>query len=528
MDGFFRYRTSRWARAVLRLICGALLLVPPAGCVHGEFPDAQQRYYVRLSLSPAALQQTRSDTLTYGLRDEARLHSLQIWLFNSGGTGEPLVYQELDRSQLNAYTDSYGNVSVVLPVEGGRLTAARQVDFYLAANAASVGLSLPGDASRTQLEQAVFSGYSPLDAVHSVPDGGLPMSRIVRDVDLSDYLSTASAGGPALEIPLVRSVSKLRFFFVRPQGMPQAVVRRIVLSGGAIPEQVRFFPLPVPSGGYHASELVLTPQSGDVYEHSEPRQLIRRSSESVQNYLDRISEASVSDFGLTYLKETDRALSGTIWYTTGATGDVWQSVSFGLAPGEFPRNREWIIYAWFSRDRLYLHPLVADWTDGGLFSFEWGYTSTLINQSGAENTRILTTGGQSYVQSAYGLSSSGLPYAPKLQLDALSTESAGARMMLMLDNPDSGFRVEEEGVLSELCDRVEFPIGPVQQSVIFYVVPRRLFDLAGPNPENPVASLRLYLLSDRLASIRLPFNALGLPGDQEQILFHYVTPDAFR
>ena len=129
---------------------------------------------------------------------------------------------------------------------------------------------------------------------------------------------------------------------------------------------------------------------------------------------------------------------------------------------------------------------------------------------------------------AWGRGTDGLPYSPKLQIERNSSIPVNASMLLLLDNPDFGFVEEDEGVLSAIKDYIDMSLSTTPETTVFYVVPKFPFDLAGPNPANPEVQLKLILTSAGLASIRLPFNVVSLPGDTEAIRYHYVTPDQFR
>lgn len=519
----------------MRIFSAALTVIVAAGCIFDDYsgcPDDSRRY-IRLDFSTKETAPTKSGEFTDHSRSEAALHSVHVWAFNSGNSQDPLGFEELTEKDISSVTDFYGNVSLIIPIQEDMLSQDRKMDFYIAANIASCGLTVSGDMSRSELEGIFFDNFSPSLPVTSVPPGGLPISRVVKAVDAGKYLSRASNPSSALDIQLVRAVSKFHFFFAQPTGLEGASISRIVIGSGSIPHREYLFsetdgPSVCPVSGYHDEELVLTPSGMDIHEYGDPSELACKSGESLEGYLRRLEHSSIGDFGLTYIKETPRALEGTIYYMTAATGQQEQSASFSLGEGKFARNREWIIYAFFANDRLYVRPVVSDWTDGGIFDYTWSYTNTLSNLSGDENTRILTLDGEQYLMAAWGEDPSHLPYSPRLRLDASATEYTGARMRLVLDNPDFGIIVDERGVLTTVMDFVEIELRPEGESVIFYVVPKMLFDLAGDNPPHPVARLRLLLVSDRLASLRLPFNAVGLPGDYENIRYHYVTADHYQ
>ena len=513
-----------------------------SGCsdVH---PEQRETQYILLTFTTREIVQTRSNPYTGGTAEESRFSTIQVWAFNSGQEQQPIGYKAVGTAVEPLLTDAYGNVSIIIPLAKERLSASKKLDLYIAANASEAGVVIPEETSRETLEQATVQGFSPERQVHAVPPGGLPMSRVVKSVDVGRYLSAASNPAAWIEIPLVRAVSKLLFVIAQPEGLTGASIHRIVLEGNSIAQAPYLFPPavsysnPLPEvntahiksdAGYH--NFAITYDSSEIMlnSHSAPEQYVLGVNEDLQDYVNRLSASGMTASGLIYLKESDQPLSGTIYYTTAATGTQILETSFRLDAGKFIRNREWIIYAYFTKDRLYVHPIVADWNEAGNFSFDWHYTNLLTNLTGAENTRILESGGQEYVMAAYGKSYSGLPYSPKLQLEASCSGDATAKMVLNLDNPDFGFIIDDGGVLSPVMDLIEIDLSPDPVNVIFYVTPKRLFDLAGSNPENPVARLRLFLTSGHLASIRLPFNTIPLPGDTDYILYHYVTPDKFR
>lgn len=543
MGGKSRLTTSRLADPLRSILLGALLLTGMAvGCTRMAGP-AQTQEYIRLSFTTRELFLTRAaDTHTLGIPAEMQLHSLQVWAFNSGTDPLPLGYAAVAGDELASITDAYGNASLIIPVQRERLAASQRMDFYVAANASGAGVTLDAGTSRSVLEQTVIGSFRTDPPARAVPADGLPISRVVKSVDAERYLSTASNPAVGIGIPLIRAVSKLHFYLARPQDLDGAIIQRIVLDGNTIPLHSYLFPpaaeyanlLPepgdirLPGSSYDPSGIVLEAAELHLSAVTDPEWFVPGTDENLQDYVERLSAGGLQDCGLHYLHETDRALTGTIYYTTAATGTAWQQSSFRLDAGRFARGREWIVYAYFDKDRLLVHPVVADWAEGGSFSFDWHYTSTLINQTGTENTRILTQDGQDYVMSAYGNGPSGLPYAPKLMLEAACTGEVGARMLLQLDNPDFCLIEDDGGVLSEPRAFINIELSPTLKTITFYVVPRQLFDLAGSNPENPVTKLNLLLISDFLSSIHIPFNAASLPGDADHIRFHYVTPDQFR
>lgn len=506
------------------------------GCIRDDYsscPDNGIRV-VRLCFSTRQMQATRANPHTEHTAAESCIHNLQIWVFSNGASLDAIAYEELPEDRINALTDRYGNISVVLEIPEKNMGASGKLDFYIAANAAAAGITLNEGMRRNELEAVSFNSFPPSPTVSSVPPEGLPISRIVRG---------AQVGEQDIRIPLVRAVSKLRFFLAAPSGLSGANILSLELKGDAIAESVYFFPRPVnwnpdlgspeeanivAASGYHTDGVGIVPSASDLHYTDDPAIFAPGSTEDIQQWLDRMDGAGFLHCGLTYLKETDRQLRGVIRYTMEATGDRIRSAEFSLNAGKFVRNHEWIVYAYFDRDRLFVHPVIADWDDGGTFDFTWSYTNTFTNMTGMESTKVMEEGGTSYVMAAYGRAPSGLPYSPKLGLTVASSETTVATMRLQTDNPDFGFIIDEGGVLSPVNDYIDMNLSPESKTVIFYFVPKFQFDLAGSNPAESVARVYLYLLGSNLSSFRIPFNTIDMPGTHEYLRFHYVTADLFR
>jgi len=525
----------------------ALLVAMAAGCVRDNMEGTCDTggKWIRLDFTTRQMQVTKADPHTSGESAESMFNTLQIWAFNSGSGQTPVGYRELSASDMSSIIDAYGNVSVIMELNKSALASDMKIDLYIAANASGVGLTMDGSSSRNFLESATFSEpyFGTGFLTGEVGEEGLPISRVVRDIDISPFVSVAPNPARSIDISLVRAVSKLHFFFAKPTGLTGATIQRIVVNGNNIPVTEYFFPEAVSlssaasdpavarieaSDGYLPDGFTRIPSASDIYDNDDPEALAIGDDEDVEAWVGRLRDAGLNDFGLTYLRESDRPITGTIYYTTGQTGSDILEAPFDLAAGDFVRNHEWIIYAYFSKGRLYVRPIVADWVDGGLFDYTWSYTSTLINQTGEDATRIINVDGEDYLMSAYGLDASGLPYTAKLRLDAVSARTTHATMRLLLDNPDFGFVIDSNGIMSEIQDQIDIELKDTTTSVTFYVVPKTLFDFAGSNPQNPVASLRLYLISEKLSSMKIPFNTLSLPGDQESIMYYYVTPDQYK
>ena len=534
---------SRWADI---LFLWAACLVLNCGCIRDRYSDCSRHEgrFVRISFQVGDIRSAvKSSGETTGLPKESAVHQIQVWIFNAGTDEMPVSYKEISGTELLRLVDSYGEITLTMEVEKDRLSSGRMLDFYVAANASGAGVVLSPASKPSELDAAVLSRFTPSEAIGTVPSGGLPLSRVVRRVDGSQYLSSVLSAAPPIKIPLVRAVSKISFYMVKPVGLSQATVEEICLDGNNISREEYFFPEPVefspsiphptmanirPECGYHSSGIRMLPQAGGLCSHPDPEELKRHETENINDYLTRVHAASIHPAGIIYLKESDRSITGSIHYTMGVSGSQVREIRFQLDPGLFVRNHEWIVYAYFAKDRLYVCPEIAPWTDSGEYAFDWNYTYSISNQTDPADVRILNKDGNDYLKCAWGRGTDGLPYSVRLQLNGQSSIPVNASMLLLLDNADFGFIEDDGGVLSPVQDYLSLPLETTPHSIVFYVVPRKLFDLAGPNPANPEAKLKILLTNSGLSSIRLPFNVINLPGDTRTIHYHYVTPDQYR
>ena len=64
------------------------------------------------------------------------------------------------------------------------------------------------------------------------------------------------------------------------------------------------------------------------------------------------SPAELTEVGPFYLRESDRKLTGTIYYQVNADG-AERSANFSMADdGDFTRNHTWIVYAYYGSSTL--------------------------------------------------------------------------------------------------------------------------------------------------------------------------------
>lgn len=320
------------------------------------------------------------------IEKESLINSLQIWVFEHGTENLVSYYQPETVSNLN---DDKGvtyqlNVSEAFAKADPKPT----VDVYVVANVKSenCGLSYDKNTTRANLEDAkIGSGYFGLSSLRAeVPDAGLPMSGVLRDVAV-----TGSA--PVFKISsvkLTRAVSKLRFIFSRDKSGEVVKISSIKLGVelgsenqetqiSQIPTEEYLF-LKADNSLYHigstyengGTELLPSdsPLRNDINSNDDPLKYTYQSGQNAQDYENLIAagvrEEKLSGVGPYYLRETDKQLSGVISYKKGTSEDVYKAEFKMKAAGDFSRNHTWIIYAYYGVDGMKVVTVYSqNWTE---------------------------------------------------------------------------------------------------------------------------------------------------------------------
>ncbi len=262
-----------------------------------------------------------------------------------------------------------------------------KVDVYAVMNAASAISTVPGDnATRDMLEQLIINGFGNSPLVMSVdPEVGLPMSGVLKGADVS-------GGYPVLNISntlwLTRAVSKIRFVFSQ-QGNPDpdnpdtlipvksgCEIVRISFDGKnkedegkdcQIATREKLFTtqsFDIVAGEYTPLDATLTGENGSSLIINDnlsildnPEELFYQVMESAEHYETRLNNAidARSQVGPIYLRETDKTISGTIYYRISEDDQDLREADFSMKTGDvFSRNHSWIVYACFTEETLSL------------------------------------------------------------------------------------------------------------------------------------------------------------------------------
>lgn len=354
----------------------------------GESPEETQPVINIYVYSPEKPIITRGDVGNVKPIDnnisESAIKTLQIWVFEHGT--ENLVSYYSPETVYNLNNGEGVTYQLKVSKSFSEAFPKPNVDVYIVANAASCGLTeltgyTPPETQdentqfRTKLEEAkIGSAYfgltSPLTA--QVPDKGLPMSGVLRDVAV-----TGSA--PVFKISsvkLTRAVSKLRFIFSRDVGN-SVKISSIYLKDNMIPKEEYLF-LKADNSLYNivyndngtyvdAGKELLQDALEDIKYNSDPLKYTYQSGQNAQDYENLISTGlannELSGVGPYYLRETDKILEGTIRYQVQKGKDeqnniIWdteKTATFSMkaeAAGDFSRNHTWIVYAYYGVDGM--------------------------------------------------------------------------------------------------------------------------------------------------------------------------------
>ena len=369
----------------------------------GEGSDENDDCFLNIYVyAPGRPMLTRADVGDIAHREavESEIHTLQIWVFKHNG-GSFVGYLETEPAFLN---ETNGQEMFQMKVEKEFADHPENVDVYVVANAESVGLTLGRDTKRDDLDAAMIGegkfGVSSL--VSSVPDQegaeGLPMSGVKKDQPIYGSFPALRIGSQdkMTTVQLTRAVSKLRFVLCRiADGDSKELVSidEIQLNGEMIPTESYLMPVANPSYttiGYVSSPINYGSVVGNTIPTVEDPMKYAYETQAAQDYEDMINEAiagtykaaesdqPLKELGLTYLRESDKQLTGTIHYSVQSKGnedenqvDHTPSVTFSMAsPGDFYRNRSWIIYVFYMDAKIHVLTVtdmgVKNWTSDNI------------------------------------------------------------------------------------------------------------------------------------------------------------------
>lgn len=536
-----RYQSTltKMKRPVCMALAALLMVGAMASCSENENTETAQgdNAYLSLSFSTGTGNSTRAgETSGKVLADnetdanptqESDIHNIKVWVFksNTGDEATPISYKAETLSEVKNGNYTL-NLRFLRKIGGEEV---KNIDLYILANSESIKMpdQIKGkdlrSVTRKDLKEVSFTSPFGINSDgtaenQKVPDGkGLPISRAITQISVDSHVADTEEGAKdkGIKIPLVRAVSKLHFYFARKSGSDantsQVKVTRIEVEGNTIPTASYVFPDEAiyKENGYNqnvtsqkydnaGTAYVLDAlklagvENKDIKEVKDPESFIKKD-QTAQEYLDAFDNAGIRSHNLCYLRETNKAIKGTIWYSLDG-GATEKHETFNIpSEGNAIRNRELVVYGYFlngQMGKLTVTPSIQEWQDGGTFDFIDASTNVVI--PGGDQT---DWGYKVY----YGFPKLG----PKITLEDIDTK--GKPWILQTDNPMFGFvECDENGKYPEKepvydtnisdqndGDKIigytyhidDFIINKSgeKKTLYFYVVPKNRLDLAKPH-----------------------------------------------
>jgi len=535
-----RYQSTltKMTRPVCMALAALLMVGAMASCSENENTETApgDNAYLSLSFSTGTGNSTRAgeshteDVLANNEskadpNSESDFHSIKVWVFQSGTNEDanPIAYKEEALKDING---SYNlQLRFLRKIAGKKV---ENIDLYILANSESTNIQdkLSGknfsSITRKELQNISFDSTFGIQGNGNpqntkVPETGLPISRAITNISVEKHVGTteAEAATKGIKIPLVRAVSKLHFYFARKSGndanTSKVKVTRIEVEGNTIPTASYVFPdeatynengynQDVTSQKYNSATTYVSDtlklagvENEDIKDVEDPKSFIKTSDQSAQEYLDAFNKEGIKSHDLCYLRETNQAIKGTIYYSLDG-GATENHETFNIpSEGNAIRNRELVVYGYFlngQMGKLTVTPSIQEWQDGGTFDFIDASTNVEIPDSGKTDW-----GYKVY----YGFPKRG----PMITLKDIDTN--GKPWILQTDNPmfgfvecdENGYYPKEEPVYDPIItdqNDGKNPVGKTykikdfiinqsgeKKTLYFYVVPKNRLDLAKPH-----------------------------------------------
>lgn len=313
---------------------------------------------------------------------EEKITSIRVWAFKSGPdkeTATPIGF----KSETNLSAKGSHNVSMMITRKNAETLG--KIDLYILLNAESVGVLDGKDCikmTRADLEKLVIKDHFGIAEgtaqTTEVPQAGLPISRVIKELDVTNNIkdNATEAAQHSIHIPLIRAVSKLHFFFTRKdvKDTEGVEVTNIEVNEGIVPTQSSVFPTATTYANKETEGLTgdlksLTYRSpkmtfggvatGDIKPVENPTKYIRKPDQTAEDYITQLRGATKECY-LSYLRETGKELTGTIYFKLNKSGDEKQA-TFRISNAY--RNHEMVVYGYFlgEKSTLTLKYYVADW-----------------------------------------------------------------------------------------------------------------------------------------------------------------------
>lgn len=394
-----RYNSTliKMTRRLGMAIAALLILSTMASCSDqdSQAPATGDEAYLNLSFSTASATTSRASRAGDNGKDdetqanpttESDIHSIKVWVFQSG-TGpraNPIAYKEdtppaVDGKPVNGnYTL---NLRFLRKINGVEI---KNIDLYILANSESTNMAKKLEnedfrsITRADLQGVTFDtpfGITEIGITEKgkaetteVPTEGLPISRAITNIAIAKHVADTEieAKSKRINIPLVRAVSKLHFYFARKAGdeamTGNVKVTRIEIDKKTFPTASYVFPDEEDYATADANKAATrnkygTPTYVDklltldgventgIKEVKDPLTYKRGANETAQAYMDRMNK-DIGGHDLSYLRETNKPITGKIYYQLAEDG-FERFQSFTIPSSNAIRNRELVVYGYF-------------------------------------------------------------------------------------------------------------------------------------------------------------------------------------
>lgn len=435
-----RYNSTliKMTRRLGMAIAALLMLSTMASCSDqdSQAPATGDEAYLNLSFSTASATTSRAggtgnignDETQANPNQESDIHSIKVWVFKSetGPSANPIAYKEDTPTAVGGgpVNSQYTlNLRFLRKINGEEL---KKIDLYILANSESTNMADKlkdkdfRSITRADLQKVTFDDPFGITTegkaqTTEVPTGkGLPISRAITNIAIADHVADTEieAKDKGISIPLVRAVSKLHFYFARKDAADAMTgnvkVTGIEIDGNTFPTASYVFPdeeeytkadanKAATSNKYGTPDYVPSPLKLDGVENTgikavtDPLTYRRGETETAQTYMDRMNK-EIGGHNLSYLRETNKPITGKIYYQLAEGGSV-KSQGFTIpSSGNAIRNRELVVYGYFLQGgALCLDWQVMpwnkvtseiSWNGANCQMFAWQTNSTLNPQGG--------------------------------------------------------------------------------------------------------------------------------------------------
>ena len=381
------------------------------GCRRERVLSVEELPKLSLTLEIPSAPGTKADEgeVASQIEEENEIYDLKIWIFKKHGESyEKVLYAKYPSDEHPNLDDLPHAGTVKKYVFSVDRTLATdnprpKLDIFVLANSASIGCTLE-DVDYATLTAATFgtsgeiSYFGPQNPVTPTTlqtaenKTGLPMSGIGKNLSISGEDYSLSVG----KITLLRAVSKLRYVFCQTLNTGEDAetidVLRVELEKNLIPNQEYVFS---PGGGLNVKQsegyvdaIINTPNSTVVPSSAIPELYTYTGSgaSGAADYerliLDAIDENKLLCPATYYLRESDKPLSGKVYYQVKKNGVVVPPAervkTFAMDAPDFARNHTWTMYGYFISDRTLILSLnVLPW-DMNIYNIDFLTSSASV------------------------------------------------------------------------------------------------------------------------------------------------------